>query len=100
MATERQLQEAMALSAGMIGMIDDAVGDIVAALRDTGRYDDTVICFTSDHGDYLGDFGLLRPHDGIRFGNHIVDGGHALFHGALACELDAEDRSPVLHEAG
>jgi len=59
MATERQVQEAMALTAGMIAMIDDAVGDIVAALRDTSRYDDTVICFTSDHGDYLGDFGLL-----------------------------------------
>lgn len=59
MATERQLQEAMALSAGMIAMIDDAVGELVATLRDTGLYDDTVICFTSDHGDYLGDFNLL-----------------------------------------
>ena len=59
MATERQLQEAMALSAGMIGMIDDAVGELVATLRETGLYDDTVICFTSDHGDYLGDFNLL-----------------------------------------
>lgn len=59
MATERQLQEAMALSAGMIAMIDDAVGDLVATLRATGLYDNTVICFTSDHGDYLGDFNLL-----------------------------------------
>lgn len=59
MANERQLQEAMALSAGMIAMIDDSVGELVATLKETGLYDDTVICFTSDHGDYLGDFNLL-----------------------------------------
>ncbi len=59
MATERQLKEAMALSAGMLAMIDDAVGDLVGTLQETGLYDNTVICFTSDHGDYLGDFNLL-----------------------------------------
>lgn len=59
MANTRQLQEAMALSAGMLAMIDDAVGDLLTALKDTGLYDDTVICFTSDHGDYLVDFNLL-----------------------------------------
>jgi arylsulfatase A-like enzyme len=59
MATEQHLKEAMALSAGMLAMIDDAVGDLVATLKETGLYDDTIICFTSDHGDYLGDFNLL-----------------------------------------
>ncbi len=49
----------MALSAGMIAMIDDAVGDIVRALDDSGQREDTVIVFTSDHGDYLGDFNLM-----------------------------------------
>ncbi len=59
MATKQQLQETMALSAGMISMIDDAIGDLLTTLKDTGLYDDTIVCFTSDHGDYLGDFGLL-----------------------------------------
>ncbi|WP_322469704.1 sulfatase-like hydrolase/transferase [Hydrogenophaga sp. SNF1] len=58
-ATEREIREAMALSAGMIAMIDDAVGDIVRALDDSGQREDTVIVFTSDHGDYLGDFNLM-----------------------------------------
>ena len=40
-------------------MIDDEVGRLVDALKDTGQYDNTVICFNSDHGDYLGDFSLL-----------------------------------------
>ena len=59
MATERHLREAMALTAGMIAMIDDAVGAILAALEASGRADRTVVIFTSDHGDYLGDSDLL-----------------------------------------
>ena len=59
MASKRQLQEAMALSAGMLAMIDDAVGEIIATLKATGQYENTVICFNSDHGDYLGDFNML-----------------------------------------
>ena len=40
-------------------MIDDAVGDIIATLKETGQYNNTVIVFNSDHGDFLGDFDLL-----------------------------------------
>jgi arylsulfatase A-like enzyme len=59
MATERQLKEAMALTCGMIAMIDDAIGAVLEALRESGRSDDTVVIFNADHGDYLGDFNLL-----------------------------------------
>lgn len=59
MAHDRELREAMALSAGMIAMIDDAVGAILAALDANGQTRDTVVIFTSDHGDYLGAFSLL-----------------------------------------
>ena len=59
MLDDDQLRQAMALTAGMIAFIDDAVGDIVRALEGTGQMDNTVICFTSDHGDYLGDFNML-----------------------------------------
>lgn len=58
-ASRREIQEAMALTCGMISMIDDAVGAILQALRQSGRADDTIVVFTSDHGDYLGDFGLM-----------------------------------------
>ena len=56
---EQHLREAMALTAGMITMVDDEVGRLVAALKASGQYDNTVIVFNSDHGDYLGDFSLL-----------------------------------------
>jgi arylsulfatase A-like enzyme len=52
-----------------IHLIDRAVGRIVEKLRAIGKYDDTVIVFTSDHGDFLGDYGLIRksgvPHSAL-----------------------------------
>ncbi|MEM6986701.1 MAG: sulfatase-like hydrolase/transferase [Pseudomonadota bacterium] len=60
MATDQHVREAMALTAGMITMIDDAVGELVQTLKDTGQYDNTVIIFNADHGDYLGDFNMLQ----------------------------------------
>ena len=59
MIDDQQAREAMALTAGMITCVDDAVGAIMACLRNTGQYDNTVVCFNSDHGDYLGDFNML-----------------------------------------
>ncbi len=59
MTGEREIREAMALTAGMIAMIDDAVGALTATLARLGLEDSTVVCFTADHGDYLGDFDML-----------------------------------------
>jgi len=57
--TEREAREAMALSFGMIAMIDDALGSILGALARLGLADDTVVVFTTDHGEFLGDHQLL-----------------------------------------
>lgn len=56
---EDELRQAMALTAGMISMIDDQIGRVIDSLKANGLFDNTVIIFNSDHGDYLGDFGLL-----------------------------------------
>jgi arylsulfatase A-like enzyme len=56
---EREAREAMALSCGMIAMIDDAVGRVLSALAARGLADDTIVIFTTDHGDFLGDHQLL-----------------------------------------
>jgi len=58
-ASPRHCQEIMALTAGMVTMIDDQIGRVIAALKANGEYENTVIIFTSDHGDYMGDFGLM-----------------------------------------
>jgi arylsulfatase len=53
----------------MIELIDAMVGKVIASLKESGQYDNTVIIFTSDHGEALGDHGLLlkgcRFYDGL-----------------------------------
>ncbi|MCD6074462.1 MAG: Arylsulfatase [Rhodospirillales bacterium] len=56
--SERHAKEAAALTCGMITMIDDAVAAIVAKLKALDLDEDTIIVFTADHGDFLGDHGL------------------------------------------
>ena len=57
--TEHQLRYALAFEYGMISMIDDGVAQVLAALERTGQADDTIVIFTSDHGDMFGDHGLI-----------------------------------------
>jgi arylsulfatase len=54
-----EAREAIALTYGMISMIDDAVGRVLASLERLGLANDTLVVFTSDHGDFMGDHGLL-----------------------------------------
>lgn len=55
----RHAQEIIALTYGMIAMIDDCIGRVMATLRRLGLDEDTVVLFTSDHGDFMGDHGLM-----------------------------------------
>ena len=54
----------------MIELIDDNVGRMLDALERSGQLKDTVIIFTSDHGEMLGDHGLLLK--GCRFYEGLV----------------------------
>ena len=44
---------------GMIAAIDYQVGRFLTYLEAVGRLDNTIVIFTSDHGEWLGDHGLL-----------------------------------------
>src|SRR5687768_7292453 len=57
--SEREAREAIALTYGMITMIDDAIGSILGWLKTLRLDDNTVVIFTSDHGDFMGDHQLL-----------------------------------------
>tara|TARA_Y100001934_G_scaffold85814_1_gene106576 strand:+ start:259 stop:1683 length:1425 start_codon:yes stop_codon:yes gene_type:complete len=54
----------------MIKLIDDQVGRIIASLDASGQRDNTVVIFTSDHGEMLGDHGLIQK--GCRFYEGLV----------------------------
>jgi len=57
--SDRQLREIIANYFGQISLIDHNVGRILAALGDLGLAEDTIVVFTSDHGEWLGDHGLV-----------------------------------------
>ena len=54
----------------MIALIDDQLARLLAHLDATGQRENTVIIFTSDHGETLGDHGLVQK--GCRFYEGLV----------------------------
>jgi arylsulfatase A-like enzyme len=56
---EAQVREIIAHYYGMISLVDDNVGRVLGALDALGLAADTLVLFTSDHGELLGDHGLL-----------------------------------------
>ena len=43
-----------------ITLVDNMVGRIIDSLKENGLYDDTIIIFTSEHGEMMGDHGMLE----------------------------------------
>lgn len=56
---EQQIAKIRAHYAGLVKQIDDGVGRIIESLKEAGKFDNTLIIFSSDHGDLLGDFGMV-----------------------------------------
>lgn len=45
---------------GLVTLVDKAVGVILQALEKSGTAEHTIVVFTSDHGDMMGDHGLME----------------------------------------
>jgi choline-sulfatase len=56
--TPEDYREMRATYYGMVSKLDALVGELVTALKERGVYEDSLILFLSDHGDYAGDYGL------------------------------------------
>jgi arylsulfatase len=52
--------EILAYTYGMVSLIDHHVGRVLEALDELGLAENTVVLFLSDHGDMMGDHGLLN----------------------------------------
>jgi len=69
-AGKEQLRKAIRYTYAMVHQIDRAVGRILDALETSGLAEDTIVVFTSDHGDFLGDHGWLRK--GVAASNALL----------------------------
>ena len=56
--TESHIRRARRAYYGAISFVDEQVGILLATLKDAGLEDDTIVVFTADHGDMLGERGL------------------------------------------
>lgn len=56
---ESELRHFLALVYGMITLVDEQVGRIMGSLRERGLLENTLILFTSDHGDFGTGYGIF-----------------------------------------
>jgi len=95
--TEDEVRASIAHYWGYCTMLDAMFGELLDALEATGELDDTIIMFTSDHGEYLGDHGLYCKgvpafRSGyniplaVRWGNGIKNGGRVV--DEFTCQSD------------
>ena len=54
------LRHVIAEYLGLVRWVDDTIAKLLDTLEQTGRADDTLVVFTSDHGDRLGSHGLFQ----------------------------------------
>ena len=54
-----QIAEMRALAYGMMGLVDQGVGRILDHLQRNGLMENTIVVFLSDHGELMGDHGIL-----------------------------------------
>lgn len=58
--SDEKYQELKAVYLGMCLRVDALVGQVIAALKAKGIYEESAIFFFSDHGDYAGDYNMVE----------------------------------------
>lgn len=89
---------------GMVSEVDAQLARLWARLRALGWWDNTMIVVTSDHGEYLGDFGLLNKLGWFDVSYHVLgiirDPRHDAAHGRVVDQFTENvDIFPTLCEA-
>jgi arylsulfatase A-like enzyme len=59
-ASMEDWRKAWAIYLGMVTLVDECLGEVIAALRRKGIWDDSLVFFTPDHGEMLGSHRLWQ----------------------------------------
>ena len=78
---EQHLREYQACYYGMVTEVDDNLGRLFAALEDSGQWEDTLIIFSADHAEHLGD--------------HYLTGKGQLYDGGMRIPYVVRDPRPA-----
>jgi arylsulfatase A-like enzyme len=71
-ADEGAMRRLRAQYYGMISEVDAQLGRLWATLRELGMWDDTVVIVTADHGEQLGDHGLIQKVGYFEESHHVL----------------------------
>ena len=58
--TPEAYQQILAQTYAMVALIDDCIGRVLARLETLGLAQDTIVVFSADHGDFLGDHHFIQ----------------------------------------
>ncbi len=103
-ASEQELRHLRAQYFGMIGDVDQQMGRLWAAMEQLGAWDETIVIITSDHGEQLGDHGLMGKGGFFESSYHVPaivrDPRHPGQHGAVVSAFTENvDVFPTICEA-
>lgn len=101
---EQEIGRARANYYGMLRLIDDEVARLLARLRKDGRLEDTLVIYLADHGDFAGEYGLMRkgpelPEALVRIPLAIAGPGVKPRGGSSRAMVSLVDLLPTLCEA-
>ena len=60
--TQEQMEDVLKAQFAQIEFMDSALGELVTALEASGEAENTYIVFSGDHGDLMGEHGLMLKH--------------------------------------
>lgn len=86
---------------GMTSFVDDKLAELLAELERLGYADDTVVLFTSDHGDMLGEHGMFFKRTMREWSTRVplLAAGPGISEGArISSEVSLVDLYPTLLE--
>ncbi len=95
-----QWRSVWAAHLGLVRLADDGIGTVLDALRESGHDDDTIVTFSVDHGDFLGQHRMYQKFEMYEPAVRVPLIIRAP--GATAARIDAPvshlDVMPTLHE--
>ena len=69
---EKELKTILAKYYTLITIIDEEIGRVISYLEKEGEMENTIIIYTSDHGDFAGEHGLIHKNFGIYESIHRI----------------------------
>lgn len=99
--SEEDWREIVAYYLALVSHVDDCAGQIIDQLEKEGIFENTIVIFTSDHGEYLGDHGRIAKgmpgHDCITRVPFLISYPEEISEGIVVDELvEAVDVVPTL----